>query len=285
MRATPVGFSGDAMRYIAPLGAGWIFPVILILAGCTTDAGRQGVDIFGGVLPDTNPPPAPQLQAHLPARISPAPPAPPALPPSAETGVKPRPTREATGSSVPHVAPPVAAPRLAPVPSPAFPPVEKPAKRGPVLEATRPSVPAEVPPVVASLPPVPPPAESPARLSPESPEATKPVATPRGRPGYIDSVQARLRPCPEVSRKCEPLAALRLNEEVRVLRPDREGWLFVRVPRLDREGYVQRTLISDTRQVRTAVRPAPRRATPPEPRPSSSQGPSAEPAPQEELIK
>ncbi len=122
-----------------------------------------------------------------------------------------------------------------------------------------------------------------------------PAAARESRPGYIGTGEANLRPCPAVSRRCEPLATLRLNEEVWVLRRDR-GWLFVRVPRLNRKGYVLRTLVSESKRMKTADRSAPRRTSHLEPRSSrpavraSREGPtpqnaSVEPAPEEELIK
>ncbi len=122
-----------------------------------------------------------------------------------------------------------------------------------------------------------------------------PAEAMESRPGYIGTGEANLRPCPAVSPRCEPLATLRLNEEVRVLRRDR-GWLFVRVPRLNRKGYVLRTLVSESKRMKMADRSAPRRTSHLEPRSSrpavkasreepTPQRASVEPAPEEELIK
>jgi hypothetical protein len=94
------------------------------------------------------------------------------------------------------------------------------------------------------------------------PETAAPAGEPVEETGFIARERVNLRPCPDEAT-CPAVAALRMNEEVRVL-GQQDGWLHVRVPRLAREGYVARRLVLP----RPTATPAPatireERASPP----------------------
>jgi len=150
--------------------------------------------------------------------------------------------------------------------------------------------------LLPSPPPIPTPAPLPAteeseQAEPLSPalETATPPPDPAGMPGFISMDRADFRPCLEQSVKCDPTAALRLNDEVRVLRLDQEDWVYVRVLRLNQEGYVLRTHVAPIRQPRPAGRPA--TAASPDPPTSSGREPRGTgerkppERPKEELVK
>lgn len=153
------------------------------------------------------------------------------------------------------------------------------------------------PPVSLSPPPpIPAPAPLPGMEEDAQPEPlptdSEPEVPPSGLagvPGFISADRAEFRPCLEPNPRCSPMAALRFNDEVRVLRLDQEDWLFVRVLRLNQEGYVLRTQVAPIRQIRPAARPAPVSSPDPptssgrEPRGTGERKPSQ--GPKEELVK
>jgi hypothetical protein len=124
------------------------------------------------------------------------------------------------------------APEAPPLPSPSLPPP--------------PPIPVPSPPPVTEDP------VRPERLPPSPAPAIPPPAPPEVY-GFISADRVELRPCPDQSARCGTMATLRFNEEVRVLRLDPNDWAFVRVPRLNQNGYILRTHVAPTRQTRPAA--------------------------------
>ncbi len=152
------------------------------------------------------------------------------------------------------------------------------------------------PPVLPPPPDIPVPSSPPAaekdvrseRPAP-APEAAA-VPPPAELPGFIATDRVALRPCPEQNTKCGPVATLRVNDEVLVLRLDPDDWALVRVTRLRQDGYVLRTQVAPTRQTRpegrsTTVSPP----DTPQVRPRKDVPAAVEPkprvGPREELVK
>jgi hypothetical protein len=107
---------------------------------------------------------------------------------------------------------------------------------------------------------------------------------------FIARDRVNLRPCAAETPRCPPIASLRFSEEVRVTQ-EGEAWLLVRVPRLDRGGYIARRFVSATRPPRDAVVAAPVAAAPARDARGATPGakrvreaPSA-PPPEEELLQ
>ena len=153
------------------------------------------------------------------------------------------------------------------------------------------------PPLVLSPPPtVPSPAPPPVvedqeqlEPLPPAPNTATPLPAAVGIPGFISADRADFRPCPEQSVKCAPITVLRFNDEVRVVRLDPDDWAFVRVLRLNQDGYVLRTHIAPTRPTRPAGRPP--AVSVPDPPGSSGKEPRStgerkpQEGPKEELMK
>jgi hypothetical protein len=118
------------------------------------------------------------------------------------------------------------------------------------------------PPLLSPPPSIPMPSPPPAvenHVRPErlpvASEAATPSPAASGKSGFISADRVNLRSCPGQRAKCSPTATLRFNDEVRVLRLDKDDWALVRVPRLNQNGYVLRTYIAPTRQTRPKGHP------------------------------
>lgn len=113
------------------------------------------------------------------------------------------------------------------------------------------------PPILPSPPSIPIPLSPAAVESDASQErsasALKPATTQPGLtaiPAFIAADRVDLRPCPGHAARCGPTATLNFNDEVAVLRLDEDDWAFVRVLRLNQDGYVLRARLAPTRLTR-----------------------------------